>query len=195
MQSHATPVHPGWHRHFASCNITAYGVGPYHRCTVLYMHYRMSTAHRLQQNRITFSNFLYSRLVRTYYGMALPFFFLSVSRSVGLSTKLVNTKQTEPLKLGSSNLIHILLMTRRQTLLIFKVSGHTLHIVVKPCKHDTDWTVPARTVKLGSHTTVWQVDEPYWFSRSGVKGQGHTLHIVFKLCKKETSPFQLGPSN
>ena len=25
--------------------------------------------------------------------------------------------------------------------------------VHKPCKHDTDWTVPARSVKLGTHTT------------------------------------------
>ena len=46
-------------------------------------------------------------------------------------------------------------MTRGRNLLIFKVrgQGHTLHIVVKPCKHDTDLTVTARTVKLGTHTT------------------------------------------
>ena len=28
-----------------------------------------------------------------------------------------------------------------------------LDIVDKPCKHDTDLTVPARTVKPGTHTT------------------------------------------
>ena len=49
----------------------------------------------------------------------------SVCLSMGLymSTKLVNTIQTEPFQLGLSNLVHILLMTRRQTLLIFKVMG------------------------------------------------------------------------
>ena len=36
----------------------------------------------------------------------------SVCPSVCLSTKLVNTIQAEPLQLGPSNLVHILLMTR-----------------------------------------------------------------------------------
>ena len=36
---------------------------------------------------------------------------------------LVNTIQTEPFQLGPSNLVHILLMTRGQNLLIFKVMG------------------------------------------------------------------------
>ena len=48
---------------------------------------------------------------------------MSVRPSVCLSTKLVNTIQTEPLQLGPSNLVHILLMTRERTLLIFKVWG------------------------------------------------------------------------
>ena len=45
--------------------------------------------------------------------------------SVGLSTKLVNTIQTKPFQLGSSNLVHvhILLITRGRHLLIFKVRG------------------------------------------------------------------------
>ena len=68
---------------------------------------------------------------------------LSVCPSVCLSTKLVDTTQTEPFQLGPSDLVHILLMTREQTLLIFKVRGqrsrsHARHIVVKPCKHNTD---------------------------------------------------------
>ena len=41
--------------------------------------------------------------------------------SVGLSTKLVNAIQTEPFQLGPSNLLHILITTRGQHLLIFKV--------------------------------------------------------------------------
>ena len=82
-------------------------------------------------------------------------FCLSVCLSVRLSTKLVNTIQTEPFQLGPSNLVHLLLMTRGQILLFFKVRGqsHTIDIVVKPCKHDTDWTVSARTIKLDIHTT------------------------------------------
>ena len=43
--------------------------------------------------------------------------------SVRLSTKLVDTIQSEPFQLGPSNLVHLLLMTRGQTLLIFKVRG------------------------------------------------------------------------
>ena len=51
---------------------------------------------------------------------------------------LVNTIHTEPFKLGPSNLVHILLMTRGGQLLILrsgvKGRGHILNIVVKPCK-------------------------------------------------------------
>ena len=54
-----------------------------------------------------------------------------------LLLNLVNTIQTEPFKLGSSNLVHILLMTRGWHLLIsrsgVKGQGHMLHIVVKLC--------------------------------------------------------------
>ena len=39
-----------------------------------------------------------------------------VCLSVRLSTKLVDTIQTEPYKLGPSNLVHLLLMTRRRLL-------------------------------------------------------------------------------
>ena len=48
---------------------------------------------------------------------------LSRCLSVGLSSKLVNTIESEPFQLGPSNLVHILLMTRRRTLLIFNVRG------------------------------------------------------------------------
>ena len=39
-------------------------------------------------------------------------FDLRRSLSMGLSTKLVNTIQTEPCQIGSLNAVHILLMTR-----------------------------------------------------------------------------------
>ena len=45
---------------------------------------------------------------------------LSVRLSVRLSTKLVDTIQTEPFKLGPSNLVHLLLMTRGGQLLILR---------------------------------------------------------------------------
>ena len=73
--------------------------------------------------RILERQFLYARLVGTYYGMALASVCLSVRLSVRLSTKLVDTIQTEPFQLGRSNLVHRLLMTRGRTLLIFKVMG------------------------------------------------------------------------
>ena len=123
--------------------------------------------------------------------------------------------------------IHVLLMTEDNTYWFSRsgVQGHMLH-VVKPCKHDADWTVSARTVILDTHTIMtigmigghidfqgqgskvkvtrytlllnlvnslyplsydhqtwytyflWQEDDTYWFSRSGVKGWGHLLNIV-----------------
>ena len=48
---------------------------------------------------------------------------VGVSLSVRLSTKLVNTIQTEPFQLGPSNLVHRLLMTRGWHQLTFKVMG------------------------------------------------------------------------
>ena len=65
--------------------------------------------------------------------------------SYTLLLNLVNTIQTGPFKLGLSNLVLILLMTRWRHLLIsrsgVKGQGHMLHIVVKPCKHNTEWTI------------------------------------------------------
>ena len=58
---------------------------------------------------------------------------LGVRPSVGLSIKLVNRIQTEPFQLGLSNLVHILLMTRGQTLLIFKVMGQRSRSHARHC--------------------------------------------------------------
>ena len=60
--------------------------------------------------------------------------------------------------------------------------GQKLDIVVKPHKDDTDWTISATTVKTW-YTYLWQEDDTYWFSRSGVKGQGHILNV--KVCKQD----------
>ena len=118
----------------------------------------------------------------------------SVCPSVGLPTNFVNTIQTELFQLGRQTW-YTYYLWQEDELYWFSRSwvkglGHTLDIVVKPCKHDTDWTVPARTVKLGTHTTKrttpLKEDELYWFLRSGVKGQGHMLDIVVKPCKQDT---------
>ena len=107
-----------------------------------------------------------------WYGVGIcPSIRLSICRSV--HKVLVNTIQTEPFKLGPSNFVHVLLMTRGQTLLIsrsgVKGQGHMLHIVIQPCKHDADITVPVRTVKLGKHTTYDKRTTPIDFQSHGSK--------------------------
>ena len=79
------------------------------------------------------ASLLYAWLVGTYYCMARASVRPSVCLSVGMSTKLVNTIQTEPFQLGPSNLVHILLMTRGQTLLIFKVRGQRSRSCARHC--------------------------------------------------------------
>ena len=91
------------------------------------------------------------------------------------------------IRLEPSNLMHILRMTKGRHLLLLtagvKGQGHTLYLVVKPCKHDTDWTVSARTVKLVMHTFYVKRTTPIVFK---VRGQGHMLYLVVKLCKHDT---------
>ena len=69
--------------------------------------------------------------------------------------------------------------------MIFKIRGQRLrsHAIldVKPCKHDTEGTVSARTVKLGTHTTYDKRTTPIPF-----KVKGHMLYIVVKPCKHDT---------
>ena len=67
--------------------------------------------------------------------------------------------------------------------MIFKVRGqrlrHTLDIVVKPCKHDRDWTVSTKIVKLGTSIFLYDI----FFSMSWIKGQSQMVDIVVKLCE------------
>ena len=88
-------------------------------------------------NKLKKKVFLYARLVGTYYGMVMASVWASVRPSVclsvGLSANLVNMIQTEPFQLGLSNLVHILLMTRRRTLLIFKVRGQRSRSHARHC--------------------------------------------------------------
>ena len=68
--------------------------------------------------------------------------------------------------------------------------------VHKACKHDTDWTVPARTFKLGTLTTYDKRRNPIDFQGQGskVKVTRNTL-LFHRVNTIQTEPFQLGPSN
>ena len=72
--------------------------------------------------------------------------------------KPFNTIQTEPFtgKLGPSNLVDILLMTRGRTLLIFKVKsqGHILNIVVKSCEQGK------KTFYIASYDIISHINSP-----------------------------------
>ena len=64
------------------------------------------------------------------------------------------------------------------------------------CKHNTDWTVPARTVKFGIHTSYDKRTTPICFqgqvSKFKVKRYTLLLNLVNII---QTEPFKLGPSN
>ena len=79
-------------------------------------------------------------------------------------------------------------MATARHLLIFKVGvkcqGHMLVIVVKPCKHNTDWTVSAR-IKLGTHTTYNKRTTPIHFKVRGQRSS-HTLVIFVKPSQRDT---------
>ena len=68
----------------------------------------------------------------------------------------------------------------------------------KACKHDRDWTVLARTVKLGKHTTYMNDKRTNIIDFQGqgskVKVTRWTLLLNFVI-RIQTEPFQLGPLN
>ena len=68
--------------------------------------------------------------------------------------------------------------------------------VHKACKHDTDWTVPARTFKFGTLTTYDKRTNPIDFQGQGSKVKVTFYTLLLNLVNKiQTEPFQLGPSN
>ena len=84
-------------------------------------------------------------------------------------------------------------MNRGWHLLIFKVRvkgrGHTLHIVVKPCKHNTDWTVSAMTIKLGTHTSYDKRMTPIYFQGHGQRSKINSFYIAnYKVISLFKSP-------
>ena len=76
--------------------------------------------------------------------------------SYTLLSNLVNTIQTELFQLNEDHQTWYIYFFRQEdntkcfTRSGVKGQGHTLNIVLKPCKHNTDWTVSARTIKLGT---------------------------------------------
>ena len=124
---------------------------------------------------VLFALFLYARLVGTYCGMARA----SVCLSVCLSTKLVDTIQTEPFKLGPSNLVHLLLMTRRRTLLIFKVKGQGHHNTLLLSLVNTIQTEP---FKLGPSNLVHLLLMTRGRTLIDFQGQGSKVKVTITHC-------------
>ena len=117
-----------------------------------------------------------------------------------INGNFVNTIQTELFKLGPSNLVKHTTYDKRTTPIDFQGQGSMvkvmLDIVVKSCKHDTDWTIYARTVKLDTHTTYDKRMKPIDFQGRGSKVKVTRYTVFLNLVKMiQTELFQLGPSN
>ena len=68
--------------------------------------------------------------------------------------------------------------------------------VHKACKHDTDWTVWARAVKLSTLTTYDKRMNPIDFQGQGSKVKVTHYILMLNLVNTiQTEPFKLGPSN
>ena len=68
--------------------------------------------------------------------------------------------------------------------------------VHKACRHDTDWTVPARIFKLGTLTTYDKRTNPIDFQGQGSKVKVTCKTLLLNLVNTiQTEPFKLGPSN
>ena len=68
--------------------------------------------------------------------------------------------------------------------------------VHKACRHDTDWTVPARIFKLGTLTTYDKRTNPIDFQGQGSKVKVTRKTLLLNLVNTiQTEPFKLGPSN
>ena len=68
--------------------------------------------------------------------------------------------------------------------------------VHKACRHDTDWTVTARTVKLGTLTTYDKRTNPIDFQGQGSKVKVTSCTLLLNLVNTiQTEPFMLGLSN
>ena len=68
--------------------------------------------------------------------------------------------------------------------------------VHKACKHNTDWTFPARTFKVGTLTTYVKRTNPIDFQGQGSKVKvTHNTLLLNIVNTIQTEPFKLGPSN
>ena len=101
-----------------------------------------------------------------------------------LLLNLINRIQTEPFKLGPSNLVHILLMTRGRHLLISKVRGHRSRSYIRYTLLlnlvNTIQTEPLqlinKTFKLGTLTTYDKRTNPIDFQGQGQRSRSHVTH-------------------
>ena len=112
-----------------------------------------------------------------------------------LMLNLVNTIQTEPLKLGQSNLIHILLMTRGQHLLIFKVRGLRSRSHATHCFLNLVNTIQTEPFQLRPSNLVHIllfID----FQGQGSKVKVQRYILMLNLVNTiHSEPLKLGPSN
>ena len=69
-------------------------------------------------------------------------------------------------------------------------------LIVKPCKQDIDWTVSARTVQLGTHTSYDKRTTLLAFQGQGSKVKVTCYTLLLNLVNTiQIEPFQPGPSN
>ena len=111
------------------------------------------------------------------------------ARTVKLCTQITYDKRTTPIDFqGHGSKVKV----TRYTLLLNLVNT----IQTEACKHDTDRTISARTVKLCTHITYDKRKNPIDFQGHGskVKVTGYTL-LLYLVNTIQTEPFQLGPSN
>ena len=65
-----------------------------------------------------------------------------------------------------------------------------LYSVVKPCKHDTDWTLLARTIKLGAHTSYDKRMTHIDFQGQRSKVKVITIHLLLSI-EQKVKPFYI----
>ena len=81
-------------------------------------------------------------------------------------------------------------MARASVCLSVRLSVHIA------CKHDTDWTIAARTVKLGTLTTYDKRTNPIDFQGQGSKVKVTSYTLLLNLVNTiQTEPLKLGSSN
>ena len=127
----------------------------------------------------------------------------SVSKQVTWSRQILLTKITHVYKHIFNNLLNqvsihppIFLNARLVGTYYGMALASVCPSVHKACKHHTDRTLSARTVKLGTHITYDKRKNPIDFQGHGSKVKVTRYTLLLNLVNTiQTEPFQLGPSN